>query len=70
MGPQQKVRPAEGRWGAAVEGISRFDAADDAVGLPRERSDARESRGARRRRRRVREWSCGDGECAWCRQTS
>eukprot|EP00965_Chrysotila_dentata_P159319 5262857-Pleurochrysis_carterae.AAC.1 len=59
-GPELKSRPTEGRREAVVEGFSRFNAAGGAVGLPRERSDARESEGAQRRRRRVRERSCGD----------
>eukprot|EP00965_Chrysotila_dentata_P256138 6212451-Pleurochrysis_carterae.AAC.1 len=60
MGPELKSIPAKGRRGGVVEEVSRFDAAEGAIGLPRERSDARESGGARRRRRRVRERSCGD----------
>eukprot|EP00965_Chrysotila_dentata_P056124 1860300-Pleurochrysis_carterae.AAC.1 len=58
--PQPKNRWREGRQRAVVEGISRSAGAKSAVVLPWERSDPRENRGARRRRRRVRERSCGD----------
>eukprot|EP00965_Chrysotila_dentata_P158816 5246342-Pleurochrysis_carterae.AAC.1 len=60
MGPELKNRPTKERREAVVQGFSRFGAAGGAFGLPRERSDARECGGARRRRRRVRERSCGD----------
>eukprot|EP00965_Chrysotila_dentata_P060715 2011439-Pleurochrysis_carterae.AAC.1 len=45
-------RPTEERREVVVEGFSRFGAAGGAVEFPRERSDVRESGGARRRRRR------------------
>eukprot|EP00965_Chrysotila_dentata_P254394 6211849-Pleurochrysis_carterae.AAC.11 len=35
-----REEPTEGRRGAVVKGISRFDAAEGVVGLPRERGDA------------------------------
>eukprot|EP00965_Chrysotila_dentata_P027003 896109-Pleurochrysis_carterae.AAC.1 len=64
------MRAAEGQWRTAVKGMSGFSAAAGAIRLPWERRDARESGGARRRRRCVRERFCGDGLWASARQTS
>eukprot|EP00965_Chrysotila_dentata_P050225 1664165-Pleurochrysis_carterae.AAC.1 len=60
MRPEQEIRSTERRRRATIEGIWGFDAVEGAVGLSRERSDTRESGGARWRRRCVRERSCGD----------
>eukprot|EP00965_Chrysotila_dentata_P154095 5093010-Pleurochrysis_carterae.AAC.1 len=71
MGPELKDRPTEGRLRAVVKEISRFDAAEGAVRLPQERTDAFENGGARGRPRRVcKSRSCGDGECVSYWQTS
>eukprot|EP00965_Chrysotila_dentata_P104941 3466101-Pleurochrysis_carterae.AAC.1 len=50
MGPELKNRWREGRQRAVVKGFQRFSGMEGAVELPGERSGARESGAARRRR--------------------